>query len=85
MEAMASLVYSVIKFPHQGKVVTIDQLSFYHRDSAQAKPHIHMIDNSTKDFLNVGIGLYSTLMGIVNLPLPEVCMISHVGKEPSGV
>ena len=35
MEAIVSSLYRVIKFPHQGNVVTIDQLSFYHRDLVQ--------------------------------------------------
>lgn len=81
MEAVVPAVYRVIKFPHQGKVLTIDKLSFFHKVSTQAKLDIPMIDNSTKESLNVGVGLYLALMVTFNLHLLEVYMISHVGNE----
>lgn len=68
MEAVVLSVYRVIKFPHQGKVVTIDQLSFFHKESTQAEPDIPIIDNSTKELSNVGVDLYPTLMGTFNIP-----------------
>jgi hypothetical protein len=43
-----------------------------------------MIDNSTKESPNIGVGLYPTLMGTFNLPLPEVCMVSQVKNTSSG-
>ena len=84
MEVVVSLVYRVIKFPHKGKVVTIDQLSFLRRESTQAKSDIPLIDNSNKESPNIGIGLYPTLMGTFNLPPPEVCIISRVENTSSG-
>lgn len=51
----------------------------------QVEPNIPMIDNSTKDFPNVGIGLYLALMGTFNFPPLEVCMICYVWNEPSTI
>lgn len=39
--------------------------------------------NSTKDPLNVGVGLYPSLMGTFTFPFPEANMISSVKNEPS--
>lgn len=76
MEVVVSSVYRVIKLPHKGKVVTIEQLSFFHKESTRAKPDIPMIDNSSKESPNVGVGLYPSLMGNFNLPWLEDCMVS---------
>jgi hypothetical protein len=48
----------------------------------QSKSNIPLVGNSAKDPLNVGIGLYSSLMGTFTFPPPEVNMISHVRNEP---
>ena len=82
MEAVVSSVYIVIKFPHQVKIVTIDQLSFYRRDPIQSNSNIPMVGNSKKDPLNVGIGLYPSLMRTFTFPPLEVNMISCVRNEP---
>ena len=84
MEVIISSVYRVIKFPHKGKVVTIDQLSYFQRESTQVELDIPLMDNSNKESPNVGVGLYPTLMGAFNLPPPKVCMISRVENTLSG-
>lgn len=84
MKEFISSVYRVIKFPHKGKVVTIDQLSFFQRESTQEEPDIPLIDNYNKESPNVGIGLYPTLMGTINFPMLEVYMISRVHNTSSG-
>lgn len=58
--------------------MTIDQLSFCCRDSAQDEPNIHMVGNSIKALPNVDVGLCPSLMGTFSMPLVEINMISSV-------
>ena len=82
MEDVVSSIYIVIKFPHRGRIVTIDQLSFCHRDSVQVEPNIPMVGDSMKKPLNVGVSLYSSLMGTFSVFLAEGNMISCVNSRP---
>jgi hypothetical protein len=33
MRAVVSTLFHVVRFPHQGKLVTVDQLAFFHSDA----------------------------------------------------
>jgi hypothetical protein len=48
MTTIVSSVFHVLCFPHEGKIVTIDQLSFLHTlvPSASVGPSVPIIDNS---------------------------------------
>lgn len=83
MEDMVSSIDRIIQFSHQGRIISIEQLSFCHRDLMKSKTCIHMVGNSAKDLSNYSVGLHPSLMGTFTLPLPEVNMISHVRNEPS--
>jgi hypothetical protein len=71
MQAMVSIVFQVFLFPHEGQIVTIDQLSFSRPDPALGAPTIPMIDNPQLGVVNVGVGLCPSLMGTVNYPPPH--------------
>jgi hypothetical protein len=61
MISMSSL-FHVLCFPHKGKVVTIDQLSFTcSSSSASAGPSIPIIYNSHKAIENIGFQKYHSL------------------------
>ena len=82
IEVVVSSIYKVIKFPHQGKIMSIDQLSFSRRDPMQFKSNIPIVSNFVKDLLNVVVDLYPSLMGTLTLPPSEFNMISHIRNEP---
>ena len=69
MEVVPSSYFRCIKFPHEGKLVTIDQLSFYNAPNEPGTP-VPFVDNSTPACENMGVGLYSSLMGSFNIATP---------------
>jgi hypothetical protein len=73
MTVVASSVFRCVQFPHQGKIVTIDQLDY-------CTPNTHTLATNNIPFLgdhkityeSIGVGLlkYSSLMGTFPTPLP---------------
>jgi len=72
--AMISIVSSVFRtlcFPHDGKIVMIDPLSFvYASPSAFVGPSIPVVDNSQPTTENIGVRMYSSLMGTFDFMAP---------------
>ena len=72
MSAIVSTVFRVICFPHEGNIVTIDQLDYFKHDlNSSYDSSILMIANSKGNQLNLGVGMYPSLMGSFNLPPPS--------------
>jgi hypothetical protein len=82
----------VLRFPHQGKVITIDHLTFFNSDSRTS--NVPFNSKTPSGYENVGVGLlkYSTLMGTFPIPpldipppfLASINMIStSVRKAPT--
>jgi hypothetical protein len=47
MPVVVSSIFNTLCFPHEGKIVMVDQLSFVHASpSAFVGPSVPMIDNS---------------------------------------
>ena len=87
MEVVPSSYFRCIKFPHEGKLVTIDQLSFYNAPNELGTP-VPFFDNSTPACENMGVGLYSSLMGSFNIATPilsvksfTIYALTHVAQE----
>jgi hypothetical protein len=78
MEVVPSSYFRCIKFPHEGKLVTIDQLSFYNAPNESGTP-IPFVNNSTPACENMGVGLYSSLMGSFNISAPILSVKSFTG------
>jgi hypothetical protein len=73
MTAVASSVFRCVQFPHQGKIVTIDQLDFCTPDAhIPATNNIPFLGDHPVTYESVGVGLlkYSILMGTFPTPLP---------------
>jgi hypothetical protein len=72
MHAVVLTLFSVVRFPHQGKVVTVDQLSFFNSDTRTG--NVPFIAKTPPGYENVGVGLLkdSSLMGTFPIPLPDV-------------
>ena len=77
MEIVPSSYFKCIKFPHEGKLVTIDQLSFYNAPN-ESRTAIPLVDNSTLACENMGISLYSSLMGSFNIFAPILSVKSFL-------
>jgi hypothetical protein len=72
MRAVVSTLFHVVRFPHQGKVVTIDQLAFFNSDTRTG--NVSFIAKTPPGYENVGVGLLkdSSLMGTFPIPPPDV-------------
>jgi hypothetical protein len=72
MQAVVSTLLCVIHFPHQGKVVMVDQLAFFSYDSRTS--NVLFIEKTLPTYENVGVGLLkdSSLMGTFPIPPPDV-------------
>jgi hypothetical protein len=82
MTAIVSSVLCTLCFPHDGKIVMIDQLSFaYASPSASLGMSIPVIDNSQPIIENISVRMYSSLMGTFNFMAP-VHHIYAVSSRP---
>jgi hypothetical protein len=72
MHAVMSTLFRIVHFPHQGKVVTVDQLAFFNSDTRTN--NIPFIAKTPPGYENVGVGLLkdSTLMGTFPIPPPDI-------------
>ena len=79
MQAVASTVYRLVHFPHQGKIISIDQLDY-------CTPNVPLVSNSHLVTKLIGARLFKDpcLMGVFPPPVPDafvtpINMISSVG------
>jgi hypothetical protein len=72
MRVVVSTLFRVLCFPHQGKVITIDQMAFFDSDSCTS--NVPFISKTLPGYENVSVGLLkdSTLMGTFPIPPPNV-------------
>jgi hypothetical protein len=88
MRAVVSTLFRVLRFPHQGRVVTVDQLAFFNADTRTG--NVPFIANTPPGYENVGVGLLkdSSLMGTFpippppNIPSPFVASINMISTAP---
>jgi hypothetical protein len=71
MQAVVATVFRVLLFPHEGQIVTIDQLSFFRPDTTLGASTVTMIDNPQPGVINIGVGLCPSLMGTFDYPPPH--------------
>jgi hypothetical protein len=72
MHAVVSTLFRVVRFPHQGKVITINQLAFFNSDTHTR--NILFITKTPLGYENIGVGLLkdSSLMGTFPILPPNV-------------
>ena len=70
--AVVSTLFHVVRFPHQGKVVTLNQLAFFNSNTHTR--NIPFIAKTPSGYENVGVGLLkdSSLMGTFPIPPLDV-------------
>jgi hypothetical protein len=71
MQAVVTTFFRVLLFPHEGRIVTIDQLSFSRPDPALGASTVPMVDNPQDGVVNTGVGLCPSLMGTFDFPPPH--------------
>jgi hypothetical protein len=71
MTAVISFIFITLCFPREGKIVAIDQLSFLNASpNALVGPSIPMFDNSQQETKDIGVEMYSSLMGTFDFVAP---------------
>jgi hypothetical protein len=88
MRTVVSTLFRVIRFPHQGKFVTVDQLAFFNSDTRTG--NVSFISKTPLGYENVGVGLLkdSSLMGTFpippppDIPCPSVASINMISVVP---
>jgi hypothetical protein len=80
MDAVVAMVFWLLCFPHEGRIVTIDQVSFSHPHPSSGASTVPMIDSSHPNTVNLGDGLFPLFMGTFDYLLPsgDVNLISVV-------
>jgi hypothetical protein len=66
-------VFRCVQFPHQGKIITVDQLDFFTTDArAPTNNNIPFLGDHKITYDSIGVGLlkYYSLMGTFPTPLP---------------
>jgi hypothetical protein len=91
MKAVASSVFRTIMFPHNGKIVTIDQVSHYEPNPSANLDNILPLIHTNKDaypLVDMGLGIFKdpSLLGTYHgapplLPPNQVCIISSNGTH----
>jgi hypothetical protein len=71
MQAVVAIVFRVLLFPHEGRIVTIYQLSFSRPDPALGASTVPMVDNPQAGVVNLGVRLCPSLMGTFDYPPPQ--------------
>jgi hypothetical protein len=71
MKVVVATVFWVLLFPHEDRIVTIDQLSFSRLDPSLGVSAVLMIDNPQPGVVNIGVGLCPSLMGTFDYPPPQ--------------
>jgi len=73
MTAVISSVFRLVKFPHNGKIITIDQLTYFSSDVASSESIQH-VSKMTIPYKDVGVGLVkdSSILGTFSFPPPNV-------------
>ena len=73
MDAIASSLFRIIFFPHEGRIVIVDRLDCSPIDpNASIESTIPKLDNAKPPVENLGVGMHSSLMGTFDISPPTV-------------
>lgn len=73
MTVVVSSIFRLVKFPHNGKIVTIDQLTYFSSEPASSESIQH-VSKTTIPYKDVRVGIVkdSSLLGTFSFPPPNV-------------
>ena len=93
MNVVASSIFFLVQFPHQGKVITLDQLNVFSHDvNTNSANNVPLLGNFVPQYKNIEVGFLkdSSLMGVFPLTTPTppsqismINMVSIINKSPS--
>src|ERR1700733_3198121 len=83
MTAVVSSVFRVIKFPHNGKIVTIDQLAYFASDPPSSESIQH-VGKTTIPYRDVGVGLVKDSGLLGTFPFPPIHEASAFASVHTG-
>ena len=73
MDAITSSLFRIICFPHEWRIIIVDQLDYSPIDlNASTDSTILTLDNAKSPVENLGVGMYSSLMGTFDIPPPTI-------------
>jgi hypothetical protein len=75
MRAVVSTLFHVVRFPHQGKVFTVDQLAFFNSDTRIG--NVSFIAKTPPGYENVGVGLLKDSSLVGTFPIPPSPDVPH--------
>ena len=77
---LPSTLFRLLKFPHEGKIITVDQLSFFTSSSKNNVPYVDQIPNPPD---SVGPGLFKDpiLMGIFPILPPNTVQVNMISRS----
>jgi hypothetical protein len=82
MQVVVATFFWVLFFPHEGRIVSIDQFSFSHPDPSSGVPMVPMIDNPHPSIVNIGVGLCPPFMGTFDYP-PMTDNFQYISAVPN--
>ena len=86
MQAVASSLFRGVCFPHNGKTVIIDQMSFKNSPvTTSSGASISIVEHSQPATGSVGVGMYPSLMGSFSCPTPVLMIGSSSSISEIGV
>ena len=86
MKVVASTIFWLLSFPHQGKIITVNQLDFCTPDlRPQANSSMLLISDSISTTQSIETGLFKDpcLMGVFPLSAPDIPKIAPVNMISS--
>lgn len=81
MCVVASSLFLVLCFPHQGKIFTVNQLSFFASSSSDG--NVPFVEHTSIPYESVGPGVFKdpTLMAAFSLPPPNVTLVDMISLK----
>jgi hypothetical protein len=71
MKMVVYTIFWVLCFPHEVRIITVDQLSFPCPKPSSGTSTVPMIDNPQPCTINLGVRLFPSLMGTFDYPPPS--------------
>jgi len=84
MDVVVSSLFFILCFPHELRIVTINQMAYIPNDpNASYNSTIPLVNNTKHLIDNLGVGIYSLLMGTFYLPSPTTrCTYTMCKSRP---
>ena len=81
MLCIPSTLFRVLWFPHEGNIISVDQLSFFNSTSFES--NVSYVDCIPTPYESIRFGIYKdpTLMGLFSLPPPKTAQVNMISNS----